>query len=411
MITPPLFSKLYNLEKQEPRSIDFDLEAFRSFADSMGAPQREMGKIIHIAGTNGKGSVSEILSQLLTACGYRTGLFTSPHIREVNERVKFNNEKISDVEFLKWEEMVYERINGKLKSYRTFFEAITMLAFLYFRSKETDFAIIETGMGGRLDSTNIVDSDAAVITIVDYDHMHILGNTLQDIAAEKAGIIKPGKPVFTFLQNKTVNSVIQKRADKLNADMHIVNTAEIINDENGFEYDGSYYNTTMPAMYQRSNSALSISVLRHFNIDNECIKSAMPNVAVPGRFEQIHDEPVIILDGSHNPSAIETALRESRKRFPGRYLCTISVFMQDKDIRKNTDILKAYADRVMISSFDFFRSAKKEHYRDIDGIDYHDSLEHAFMDFHKSTKKKMLLITGSFYILSTMRDIAGRYYH
>lgn len=411
MITPPLFSKLYNLEKQEPRSIDFDLQAFRDFAGSLGNPQDHMGKIIHVAGTNGKGSVCEILSQLLTACGYRTGLYTSPHIKEVNERVRINGEMISDEDFQDIEQHVYGKINGKLKSYRTFFEAITMLAFIYFSKENTDFAIIETGMGGRLDSTNIIHSDAAVITLVDYDHMHILGNTLEDIAAEKAGIIKQGKPVFFFSQDTVVNDVLINTASSLDAPLHMLDRNDILDKGNTFCLNDKQYSISMRAQYQKHNAALSANILSHFNIDNKCIKEAMPDVRVPGRFEIIYNEPVMILDGSHNPSAIETALKESRMHFPDRELFTISVFMQDKDIKKNIDMLKSYADNVALSTIDFFRAAGREHYENIKGIRYHDTLEHAFDAFYQYHGKKMLLVTGSFYILDTMRVIAGRYYH
>ncbi len=412
MITPPLFSKLYNLEKQEPRSCDFDLNEFLEFSHTFSNPHQNIGKIIHVAGTNGKGSVCEILSQALTLCGYKTGLYTSPHIKEVNERIKIDNISISDNDFLKLERIIFDKIQSKTISYRTFFEAITMMAFLYFEQHKTDFSILETGMGGRLDSTNIVHPDVSVITIIDFDHTHILGNSLEDIAFEKAGIIKEKIPVFSFCQSACINKVIKAQAKKMHAPFTCVNRKEIKHFKNSFSFRGREISTPLNTYYQHENAALAAEILSHFNIEEKQIKHALSKISIKGRFQLISESPTIIIDGSHNPSAIETTLKETRRLFPQKELYTLSVFMQDKDLQSNLSLLNKYADHVLISTIPFFRAANLAHYKEMGNINYFDSLEKAFFYFDSNkNNNSMLLVTGSFYTLDLIKNIIHKNHH
>lgn len=407
MIEPKLFKNLYNLEHRPVKTYKFDLKNFKNFLKEFSSPENNIGKIVHVAGTNGKGSVVGLISQILIENSYRVGTYTSPHIKYVNERIKINNRMISDKDFKKYEKVIYEKIKNKSKDYRTFFEAITTLAFLYFQEKKVDYSVIEVGLGGRLDSTNVVEKSISVITKIDYDHTHLLGDTIEKIAYEKGGIIKKNSVVFTFKQNKSVLDVLKSVAEKRKSKLFVVDATDYIRRPDGFVYRNQFFKFQHPYSYQIENAILSINVTEFLGIDEKGIKKGIENFRIEGRGEIVSKNPFIIVDGSHNPAAIERTLKELKDLYPNKKINTISVFMADKDYKKSIKILKKYASNVYLTQIDFFRCAKIKDYESIDGVNLFERPEDAFKNALK--KDGITLFIGSFYLIEKAKRIVKSY--
>src|SRR5579862_739594 len=225
------------------RAAKFDLKNIRALAERMGAPQNKF-RSVHIAGTNGKGSTAAMIESILRHAGYRTGLYTSPHLERINERIRLDGAEISGTAFAEAFSRVHACIEqmlstGELAAHPTFFECITAMAFDVFARARVDFAVLETGMGGRLDATNIVMPEVTVITQIDFDHENFLGHSIEEIAAEKAGIIKRGVPLICAAQNPKAIEVIRARAAALNAPL--VDIDEQFSVESAAENDGTHH--------------------------------------------------------------------------------------------------------------------------------------------------------------------------
>ncbi|MEO0297680.1 MAG: folylpolyglutamate synthase/dihydrofolate synthase family protein [candidate division WOR-3 bacterium] len=407
MIEPKLFKNLYNLEHRPVKTYKFDLKNFKNFLKEFSSPENSIGKIIHVAGTNGKGSVVGIISQILIESSYRVGTYTSPHIKYVNERIKLNNKMISDKDFERYERIIYEKIKNKNKDYRTFFEAITTLAFLYFKEKKVDYSVLEVGLGGRLDSTNVVEQSISVVTKIDYDHTHLLGDTIEKIAYEKGGIIKKNSVVFTFKQNKKVLEVLKGIADKRKSEFIVVDTTDYVRKGDGFVYKNEFFKFQHPYSYQVENAILSLNVAKFLGVDEKNIKKGVENFKIEGRGEIVSKNPFVIVDGSHNPAAVERTLKELKYLYPEKKINTISVFMADKDYKKSIQILKKYASKVFLTEIDFFRCARIDDYRKIKGINLFKKPEDAFENALE--KDSITLFIGSFYLIEKAKSIVKDY--
>lgn len=407
MIEPKLFKNLYNLEHKPVKTYNFDLKKFKNFLKEFSSPENDIGKVIHVAGTNGKGSVVEIISQILIESSYRVGTYTSPHIKYVNERIKINNRMISDKDFKRYEKLVYENIKNKCKDYRTFFESITTLAFLYFKEKKVDYSVLEVGLGGRLDSTNVVEKALSVITKIDYDHTHLLGDTIEKISFEKGGIIKKNSIVFTFKQNKSVLDVLKSIAHERKSKLIVVNANDYTRKTNGFVYNDEFYKFRYPYSYQIENAILSLNIAKFLGISEKYIKKGIENFKIEGRGEIICKNPLIIVDGSHNPAAVERTLRELKELYPERKINSISVFMSDKDYKKSIEILKKYASKVFLTEIDFFRCAKISDYAKIKGVNLFNKVEDAFENALE--RDRIILFIGSFYLIEKAKKIIKNY--
>lgn len=407
MIEPKLFKNLYNLEHRPLKTYKFDLKNFKSFLKDFSSPENDIGRIIHVAGTNGKGSVVGMISQILIESSYRVGTYTSPHIKYVNERIKVNNRMISDRDFKKYEKMIYEKIKDKSKDYRTFFEAITTLAFLYFKEKKVDYSVIEVGLGGRLDSTNVVEKSLSVITKIDYDHTHLLGDTIEKISYEKGGIIKKNSVVFTFKQNEKVLDVLKSIAEKRKSKLIIIDSTDYIKKTNGFVYDDEFYKIRYPYSYQIENAILSLNVAKFLGVDKKYLKKGIENFKIDGRGETVSKNPLVIVDGSHNPAAVERTLKELRDLYPDKKINSISVFMSDKDYKKSIEILKKYSSKVFLTEIDFFRCAKIKDYEKIKGVNLFEKPEDAFQNALE--KDSIILFIGSFYLIEKAKRIVKNY--
>jgi dihydrofolate synthase / folylpolyglutamate synthase len=365
----------------------FDLAHMRRLAEALGNPQRKLQSVL-IAGTNGKGSTAATLASIVQTAGYRTGLYTSPHLLRVNERIQINQEPISDAEFA----VIYGRVEGcahdlvergELPWHPSFFEMLTAMAFEYFASAGVELAVLEVGMGGRLDATNIVDPYISVITDIDFDHQNFLGNTLPEIAHEKAGILRPKGTVVLLPQHPIVNEALGKEI--MDRDAHAVSAVKHMPSmtpgaENGplsnavagqnhfaLAVMGSEITVDFPlaGRHQLRNLALAITAAEElnnfgFDISTEDVEQGIRSTRWPARFQVIPPEdgfPEIVLDVAHNPAGA-WALRSALSTFyEDRPLTFIFGAMRDKAIREISNILFPLADRVIATQAENPRAA------------------------------------------------------
>jgi len=292
-------------------------------------------KMIHVAGTNGKGSVCAMIDSICRAQGHRTGLFTSPHLVTFRERIRVNGEMVS-------EEAVADGLTtirslvADWDSHPTFFEVTTALALKCFSEANIDVAILETGIGGRLDATNAMQSDVSVITQIDFDHEEWLGNTLAEIASEKAGIIKPGIPVVSAPQRSEAEKVIRTRAAECEAPLQFVTES----------YDGSPI--ALRGQHQKQNAAVAIAALHaaEIDVDESAIARGLATVDWPARFQK-WDERTII-DGAHNPGAARALAETWREIFGNQKATLILAVLSDKNLRGICEALASIADSVLL---------------------------------------------------------------
>ncbi len=317
------------------------LERISALCEKLGNPQNSL-KFIHVAGTNGKGSFCSMLDSILRHAGYKTGLFTSPYIKVFNERMQFCGENIADEELAEITEYV-KPFADSMEDKPTEFELITAIGFEFFKRKKCDIVILEAGMGGRLDSTNIIKTSLlSVITGISLDHTAFLGDTVEKIAAEKAGIIKENGSVLFGGDSKSVEEVIKTKADEMNADYHFADKSglEILSsDLNGslFNYL-EFKNVKLPllGLYQPLNAANVLCALeilkgKGFTVSEEAVRAGLLAARWPARFEIISRDPLIIFDGAHNPEGIETAVRSIKRYFGDQKVCILTGVMKDKD--------------------------------------------------------------------------------
>ena len=280
----------------ETRGIKLGIQRTRELMAACDNPQSGL-PVIQVAGTNGKGSVSAIISNILINAGYKTGLFTSPHLVNVNERIRINGVPISNKEI----DLFIKSYKTDIEKYEaTFFETITALAFYYFKKEDVDIAIMETGLGGRLDSVSICEPLATIITPISYDHMEILGETLAEIAFEKAGVIKKDVVCISAKQNSAATKVLTEKADKVKAPIHFLNGESLPN-----------YDINIPGVTQRENALLAVSALSHINgfiIPEEAVVKGLQTVQWFGRNHILRKNPLVIFDVAQNLESLQCFL-------------------------------------------------------------------------------------------------------
>lgn len=291
-----------------------DLSRFAALCNSdfLGNPQRDL-KFIHIAGTNGKGSISEFISAALISAGYNVGKFTSPYIYNIRERIQLQNKLIPQKDLSRCLNTVIDAARQAKITDCSQFEILTAAAFLYFKEKKADITVLETGIGGLLDCTNIVTPEISVITAIGYDHSDILGLTLSEIASHKAGIIKPSVPCVMYpVQERAAYVEIKTKAERENAELIIPDTDALSEEKisvygNEFIYKKQKYSTSMGGRHQVYNALTAIEALKAFEVDERNIKSGVKTAKIPARMEIIKKNPLIILDGAHNRQGIAAA--------------------------------------------------------------------------------------------------------
>lgn len=331
------------------------LDRTRELLGKLNDPQKEL-KFIHIAGTNGKGSTAAMLSSILEEAGYRVGLYTSPFINRFNERMQVNHQPIPDEELAALTEYVRPHADAMADS-PTEFELITALAMVWFARQKCDIVVLEVGMGGELDSTNIIDvPEAAVIAAMGMDHVKELGPTMADIARAKAGIIKEGGRVVSYGGNPEADEVIAAVCRARNASLRQPDFSAIVPGDFGlegqtFSYKGwRVLRIPLVGAYQMNNAAVvleTVEVLRQrgWNISDEAVRQGLADTRWPARFEVLRRDPVFIVDGGHNPHGIRATAESLRRLFPGRKITFVTGVMADKDVEHILGLIVPLADQ------------------------------------------------------------------
>ena len=352
-------------------TIDFDKT--KILMEYLGFPYEKL-KVIHIAGTNGKGSTAAFISRILMEAGYSVGLYTSPYLEHFTERIKIDDFEISEDELATITEIVQsavEEIKADNKPLPTEFDVITAIAFIWFREMGTDIVVLETGMGGRLDSTNVIDTpELAMITSISYDHMAILGNTLTEIASEKAGIIKPGADVLLYPQSDEVYDVFKQKCDTCGARLHncvigAPSLSAVPQDSQLMEIDLSASDDAairtsfnekaleifLLGAHQIKNASMAINaaaILRNkgWNITDSAIINGLKNARWKGRFEVLKKNPVFLIDGGHNKEGVESLTSSIKSIFPGKKIIFIFGVLADKDYPRMIELILPLALRI-----------------------------------------------------------------
>ena len=339
----------YSLKKSsELAKADFNLDRMRVLMAALGNPERQYA-IIHVAGTKGKGSTSALMASALRAAGYKTGLYTSPHLQDYVERIQIDGASVSHTELVELVELAKPAVNRI--PLLTTFEITTAIAFLYFAQQKVNAAVIEVGLGGRLDATNVVVPRVSVITSLSYDHMAVLGNTLMLIAGEKAGIIKPGIPVVSAPQVDEARVVLEKiSAERKSALTMVGRDVRVETGEHSLDGQNLTVFTPQPVRFhipllgahQSINAATAYTALRAsgLKISEEAIRKGFAEVSWPCRFEVIQREPPVILDSAHNPDSFEKLAETLEDYFPGKAIILIFGSSEDKDMTGMLNILK-----------------------------------------------------------------------
>ncbi len=397
---------------KKTESLDTMKEALRL----LGNPE-ESFKSVHIGGTNGKGSVSLSLSLILKEAGQKVGLYVSPFVVKPNERIQINNEYISDDDFLRLVNFVYE-FNESFKIRNeslTFFEFLTIIAFLYFKEQKIDIAIIEVGLGGRLDCTNVIHPLVSAVTNIQKDHMNELGNTYKKILREKLGIMKPKIPFVTTIEKEELIPIIKEQAYLKESPLYFVRNVrnpKLHKDGTSFSFKGyNRYKTGLIGLHQAKNAALAIEICDLLNerydykITKDMIDKALLHASWPCRFEVFDD---VIIDGGHNPEGLE-ALKKTIIRYTPKNIITIFTCMKDKEYEKMIPIIESFSNSIIYTEIDYGRCIDPKILYDFSIIenkkmirDYKESLEFALKN---KKEDEIILISGSLYFTSRMREL------
>ena len=351
------------------------LERMTNLLELLGNPQDEL-KVIHVAGTNGKGSFCKMLESALTLSGYKTGLFTSPYIKTFNERIQISGKNIPDEDLSEITEYI-KPFADKMMDKPTEFELITAIGLEYFKRQNCDIVILEAGMGGRLDSTNIITSPVlSVITGIALDHTQFLGDTIEQIAKEKAGIIKKNIPVLFGGKDLSAKAVIEKTAQENSApfkcvDYNNLTVKEMLLTGSIFDYK-NYENmcVSLLGLYQPENASLVIEAVeilieQGFNIPLNCLEQAFKTAYWPARFEILNTSPLVIFDGAHNPQGIEIAVESLKTYFKNEKVFVMTGVLKDKDYLYIAKKLKEITDFAVIFTPENPRALDKETYAKI----------------------------------------------
>jgi dihydrofolate synthase/folylpolyglutamate synthase len=418
---------LYGLQKH---GIKLGLSNTSELMNLLEHPQKSF-RSIHIAGTNGKGSTASIISSIFAEHGVKTGLFTSPHLVSFTERISINGRRITEDEVVDITKKLKSIISGH-SIQPTFFEFITAMAFLYFRRNDVEWAVVETGMGGRLDATNILVPEVSVITSISMDHSEFLGKSISDIAREKAGIIKPHVPLVTSISGDEALNIIKATSAGQNSALHVYGdqfSADLISislDGITFDYNGDeqYMALRVPLIgdYQMYNASTAIRVMEllgmtGFPLSEEMIRKGLANLKMEGRMECVSHDPLIFIDGAHNPDAINCSVGNLRKLLPDKKLIIVAGIMSDKEIRGMIAPLRASAEKLILTRAAYERAASsmqlKEAASSLKATGHADIITAEpvknAIKLAKSlcSKDTFILITGSFYTAGEAKEYFG----
>jgi dihydrofolate synthase/folylpolyglutamate synthase len=403
------------------------LDPIRLLAAMIGDPQNSF-KAIHITGTNGKGSTSAMIASILRAAGYSVGLFTSPHLDRFTERIVVDSDEIPEEDVVRLTKLIrplVESLNDEPEKVRPlFFDIVTAMAFKYFEERRVDFAVLEVGMGGRLDATNVVKSLVSVITNISLEHMQVLGDTVLKIAYEKAGIIKPDSVLVTATQDDSVYALFEETCKKLNTEIHRVGGditfKSLSKDLDGQSFEvkglrGSYIlYTPLLGGYQLFNAATAVGaveVLIRYNIDvsGSPIAKGLASVEWPGRLEVVQRSPLVVLDSAKDAEATR-ALAEAVGELPHRRLIMVVSISSDKNIPEMIANLARVADHFIVTSHSVMgRAAEREelgreiekHGKPWESVERVDDAVRCALE--EAGKGDMIIVTGSVFAVGEAR--------
>jgi dihydrofolate synthase / folylpolyglutamate synthase len=392
----------------EIKSAKLGLERIRAVLEALGNPERAF-RVVHVAGTNGKGSTCAMIEAGLRAekgaANVPTGLFTSPHLIEPTERIQVDGIPVSPADFERAFNIVHETAEKlDLDCHPTYFETVTAMAFWLFREKHVQTAVIEVGLGGRLDSTNVVQPILTVITPIDFDHEAYLGHTIEAIAGEKAGILKPGVPAVFARQRPEALAVLLARAEQLQVPVTRAESFEIRDlhiDARGSRFSGLV--CPLAGEHQVDNAVTAALVLRVLGVSPDGIKDAR----WPGRIEQVSPNPDIILDGAHNPAGARALARYLERFYRTRRIWLVYGAMRDKAIEEVAGILFPMATELVLTAPDTSRALRPEALAEFAGRGHIQPNVEAAIEYARAHAgdEDVIVITGSLFLVGEARKL------
>jgi dihydrofolate synthase / folylpolyglutamate synthase len=407
---------LYSLGNELKAGAKLGLERMQALLAQLGNPERGQ-RFVHVAGTNGKGSTCAMIANVLRHAGYRTGLYTSPHLIEPTERIEIDGCPLTPAEFAAAFDAVHAAAEtllqeDRLDAHPSYFEIVTAMALVTFR-KGCDISVLEVGLGGRLDATNVVTPELCVITRIAFDHESFLGNSLEAIASEKAGILKPGIPVVLGRQLAAVEAVISDRAHKLQCRVirtedTPVSSLRATKDSSTFCLDSVSYKCALPGRHQVENAAAAVLSCKRLGVDTSHIQAGLKDVKWPGRLEFISREPDLVLDGAHNPAGAAALGAYIREFCAGRPVWIVYGAMRDKAIEEVIGELFPLAERVIATAPNFPRALRPEA---ILGVAEHphsavaDTVRGAIEMARHAPKHATVFFTGSLFLVGEARAL------
>ena len=412
MTYPQAVQFLYSLGN-EVLTAKLGLERILAVLEALGNPHLAY-RVIHVAGTNGKGSTCAMLDAGLRAAGLRSGLYTSPHLVEPTERIQVDGIPISQAAFARAFDVVHEAaLSLPLDCHPTYFETVTAMAFWIFREMDVETAVVEVGLGGRLDATNVVQPALTVITPIDFDHQAYLGNTLEEIAGEKAGILKTGVPAVFAPQRPAAGEVLKKRAQKLGSpvtDSAQFQPRAVESDDRGswfVTHAGERLRCPLAGEHQVENAVTAALALEHLGID----PSGIADTRWPGRLEHVAPNPDILLDGAHNPAGARALARYLGRFYGNRRVWMIFGAMSDKAVAEVGEILFPCAQELVFTAPHTPRAMSPQQLVTLAGRGQTESDIATALDLVRSQAEAgdAIVVTGSLYLVGEARALLSRH--
>src|SRR5712692_2329970 len=422
---PDAVRYLYSLGN-EVKTARLGLERIEVLRERLGYPERAF-RSVHIAGTNGKGSTAAMIEAGLRAAGFRTGLYTSPHLVRINERIRVSGCEITDTEFGAAFEEVQRAVEqllaaGTLEWHPTFFEFVTAMAFCHFRSAGVEHAVVEVGLGGRLDATNVLRPQVAVITPIDFDHEALLGKAAASISAEKAGILKEGAAAVFAPQRPEVMEVLEARARELG--ITAIYAGRDWQAQNVRHKDGYYRfealtitgreivaELSLAGEHQVTNALTAVAALDVIGLTAKAIEQGLREARWPGRLEKVSEAPLVLLDGAHNPAGARALARFLQQHYPRRRVWLIFAAMRDKAVEEVAGILFPLAHEVLLSRVLQPRALSPQALHSIvahlhSRIRVTENLSEALAAARSAASRTdIILVTGSLYLVGEAKTI------
>ncbi|EOR26902.1 bifunctional folylpolyglutamate synthase/dihydrofolate synthase [Clostridium sartagoforme AAU1] len=419
------------LEELRVLGSNYGLERTERLLELLGNPHKKL-KLIHIAGTNGKGSTSSILGKVLIEHGYKVGFFNSPHLEEIEETIRINDDNIAEEELVNLLEEIKPYVNKIVEEgykHPTEFEVLTCVMFLYLYRQKIDFGVIEVGLGGRLDSTNVITPILSIITSISLDHTNILGNTVEEITSEKVGIIKENVPVITCKQKDKVINIIKSKALLTNSKLTIVdsnnfNLLEIVNDDIPYQrvsinFNNNKYTLDLSLLgkHQIINLSLAIKALEelqrlnYINIEINKLYKGVKSIKWKGRLEVLKKNPYIVIDGAHNIAGIEFLKRNIEEYFKYQKLYLILGILNDKNVEEMVKVIAPLATEVYTVTPNSIRAASANELKEVvlkyknNCIAFDDYDKAIKLSLSKANKDDLIVAAGSLYMIGEIRKI------